>query len=115
VKKKFDKLKEVLERPVRNPDYTSKRGVPYWWAPEWVRDLNGSVCRVVPLKKGDDVQLHMVSKVGNLSYIQGSIQKEFKKWHEDREIDYILLCVEEDEVEEFMNDLMNPEWAQETN
>jgi hypothetical protein len=33
----------------------------------------------------------MVSKDGNMTYIQGSIQKEFKDWHTDRQIDYILL------------------------
>src|ERR1700676_1211558 len=29
------KLKIV--RPNRDPDHYSKRGVPYWWAPEWIR------------------------------------------------------------------------------
>jgi hypothetical protein len=34
----------------------------------------------------------MVGKLyGNNTYIQGSIQGEFKKWHQDRQIDYILL------------------------
>jgi hypothetical protein len=33
----------------------------------------------------------MLSKSGSLSYIQGSIQQEFKDWHDDRQIDYILL------------------------
>jgi hypothetical protein len=33
----------------------------------------------------------MTSKMGKLTYIQGSIQKEFKDWHDDRQIDYILL------------------------
>lgn len=45
-----------------------------------------------------DVNLYMKSKEGNLSFIQGSIQKEFKKWHEDRAIDYILLGMDPDEI-----------------
>lgn len=100
---KFKALNARLQRPDRTQDHTSKRGVPYWWAPEWVRDLSGTICRIVPLKKGEDVELHMVSKEGNLSYIRGSIQVEFKKWHEDNQIDYILLGMDED-------DLLKPDW-----
>lgn len=102
--KKFDKQTEAIERPLRTPDHHSKRGIAYYWSPEWVRDLNGTVCRIVPIKKSEDtVELHMVSKKGDLSYIRGSIQQEFRKWHEDRQIDYILLGVDEDE-------LITPEW-----
>jgi hypothetical protein len=82
-------------------DYISKRGVEYWWAPEWIRNLNGSACKIRPVKdkKTGDVNLHMESKDGSkLSYIQGSIQREFKKWHEDRKIDYLLLGEDEDEI-----------------
>ncbi len=104
-KGKYKALNEALERPDRTPDHHSKRGVPYWWAPEWVRDLYGTVCRVVPLKKSEDnVDLHLVSKEGNLTYVQGSIQTEFRSWHEDRQIDYILLGVDEDQ-------LLTPEWV----
>jgi hypothetical protein len=102
---KFKALNTKLIEPDRTPDHVSKRGIPYWWAPEWVRSLNDgkTVSRIVPLKQGDEVNLHMVSKDGNLSYIQGSIQVEFKKWHEDRQIDYILLGMDED-------DLLVPDW-----
>jgi hypothetical protein len=82
-------------------DYISKRGVQYWWAPEWIRNLNGSPAKIRPIKdkKSGDVDLHMESKDGKkLSYIQGSIQREFKKWHEDRKIDYLLLGEDEDQL-----------------
>ena len=82
-------------------DYISKRGVEYWWAPEWIRNLNGSPAKIRPIKdkKTGDVDLHMESKDGKkFSYIQGSIQREFKKWHEDRKIDYLLLGEDEDQL-----------------
>jgi len=122
-------------RPNRDPDHYSKRGVPYWWSPEWVRgtsgdtifsqddainhpntsmqwfteeckvDANGRYIKPCPsygkihaVKKGNKVELYMLSKDGNLSYIQGSIQKEFIKWHEDRQIDYMLLGEDPDEL-----------------
>lgn len=88
-----------VARPGREPDMISKRGVPYWFAPEWVRDLNGTMGRIAPIKNGKSTDLYMVSKDGNESYIQGSIQKEFQKWHLDREIDFILLGMELDELE----------------
>lgn len=83
-----------VAKPDRDPDMVSKRGVPYWFAPEWVRDLNGTIGRIAPIKSGQTVHLHMVSKDGNESYIQGSIQEEFQRWHLDREIDFILLGME---------------------
>lgn len=49
-------------------------------------------------KKTKDVELNMKSKDGNLTYIKGSIQQEFKRWHEDRQIDYILLGMDPDEI-----------------
>lgn len=108
-KKTYPKLLRPIEEPSRNPDYHSKRGVPYWWAPEWVRGISSSASsfqRIVPLKVNDDVELHMVSKEGSLTYIRGSIQREFKKWHEDAQIDYILLGMDED-------DLLQAEWMEE--
>ena len=90
---------KVIARPERPHDYTSKRGIRYWWFPDWVRDLNGTMCRIKPVKdKNGDVYLYMLSKDGNLSYIQGSIQKEFIKWHEDNQIDWILLGVDPEEI-----------------
>jgi hypothetical protein len=83
-----------VARPHREPDMVSNRGVPYWFDPEWVRDLNGTVGRIAPIKSGKSVDLYMVSKDGNESYIQGSIQEEFQRWHTDREIDFILLGME---------------------
>lgn len=126
-----------LSRPMRDPDHYSKRGVPYWWAPEWIRgtsadnilspeqyknmmtssyvkslntlylvNLSGdyvnpcdSYGRIHAVKESSgDVNLYMKSKEGKLTYIQGSIQKEFKKWHLDREIDYILLGLNPDDI-----------------
>lgn len=85
--------KKTLEVPWWRPhDHISKRGVRYWFAPEWVRDLNGSASKIRAIKnKQGDVDLQMESRTGNLTYIQGSIQQEFKDWHADRQIDYILL------------------------
>lgn len=97
------KTEQAIERPVRPHDHISKRGIPYWWAPEWVRDLNGTICKIKALKnKKGDVDLYMKSKSGKLSFIKGSIQKEFKKWHQDREIDYILLGEDPDKLLEEM-------------
>ena len=93
-----------LPRPLRDPDYLSKRGVPYYFAPEWVRILNRKVCRIKPIKENGTVNLHMLSSDGNLSYIQGSIQEEFKKWHLDRQIDYMLLGGDPEELIETEHD-----------
>lgn len=84
----------VVQRPLRDPDHLSKRGVPYWWAPEWTRATSSSGSsygKIKAILEHGTVNLYMVSKDGKMSYIQGSIQKEFKDWHDDRQIDYILL------------------------
>lgn len=82
--------------PNREPDMLSKRGVQYWFAPEWVRGDGG---RIKPIKVNQHrVDLYMLSKDGNLTYIQGSIQQEFHNWHEHQQIDCILLGVSEDEI-----------------
>ncbi len=97
-----------LERQFRDPDHYSKRGVAYWWAPEWVRETgaNRAIGKIKPIKMSDgDVSLHAVSKSGNVTYIQGSIQREFQQWHEDRQIDYILLGVDPDQD-------LKPEWEE---
>lgn len=102
---KLPKGKQV-KRPVREPDHTSKRGVPYWFAPEWVRHSGKTPSRIIPIsvknKAGEqvDVDLHMLSKDGNCSFIQGSIQAEFKQWHKDNEIDCILLGMDIEELNE---------------
>jgi hypothetical protein len=97
--------KPTVQRPLRDPDHMSKRDVPYWWAPEWTRGTSSSKncsygkikailetnCSHKSCKCEKTVNLYMVSKDGNLTYIQGSIQQEFKQWHDDRQIDYILL------------------------
>ena len=88
-----------VKSPNREPDMLSKRGIPYWFGPEWVRSQNGYISRIKPIKdKNGSVTLHMLSKDGNLTYIQGSIQEEFKRWHQDKEIDFILLGINEDDV-----------------
>lgn len=87
-----------VKKPFREPDMISKRGVPYWFGPEWVRG-EGTIGRIVALKnKNGGVDLNTVSKEGNVTYIQGSIQREFHDWHEDRQIDAILLGIDEDEI-----------------
>jgi len=97
------KNKDTIERPLRPADYISKRGIPYWWSNEWCRDLNGTICKIKAIKnKGGDIDLYMKSKSGGLSFIKGSIQAEFKKWHLDREIDYILLGEDPDKLLEEM-------------
>ena len=86
---------EEIKRPDRAPDHMSKRGVPYWFSPEWIRANDGSeksFGKIACVKDGHGgVDLYMKSKAGNYTYIQGSIQREFRAWHEDREIDCILL------------------------
>ena len=114
--------KSKITRPNRDPDHYSKRMVPYWWSPEFIRGTSAdaihdqpysgdlllgdgrgiapcpSYSRIHAVKKFNIVELYMKAQDGNLSYIQGSIQKEFKKWHEDRQIDYILLGMDPDEI-----------------
>lgn len=116
-----------IVRPNRDPDHYSKRGVPYWWAPEWVRGTSADTIytngykaytnsdltladgttltpcsnysKIAAVKENNgEVNLYMKSKAGNYSYIQGSIQREFKQWHTDRSIDYILLGIDLDEL-----------------
>lgn len=89
-------LQGTLPKPARDPDMVSKRGISYWFSPEWCRDLRGTICRIKPIKHRErngepEVYLYMLAKSGNLTFIQGSIQQEFRKWHTDRQIDYILL------------------------
>lgn len=126
-------VKVKVKRPNRDPDHYSKRNVPYWWAPEFVRgtsadnrdheyikdmidnglrsqdevvvDAAGSYIvpcdsygKIHAVKEKKTVNLYMKSKEGKLNYIQGSIQDEFKRWHEDRQIDYILLGMDPDEI-----------------
>lgn len=97
-----------VKRPKREPDMLSKRGVPYWFEPEWVRGTGtSSMSRIKAIKSGPDlVELFMCSISGNLTYIQGSIQREFQDWCEDREIDCILLGVD-------MNDVIATDWEYE--
>ena len=107
-----------VKRPTRKPDMLSKRGIPYWFGPEWVRHSGKNPGRILPV--ADDygnVRLHMLSKGGNLSYIQGSIQDEFYYWHqenqlntipwrEDMEVDCLLLGVSPE-------DLLQSDWEYE--
>lgn len=93
-----------LKVPSRQPDFISKRGVKYWWSPEWTRQLgSGTTGRIKPIrsKNNDEVaDLYMVSKDGNCSYIQGSIQEDFQEWHEENGIDllmYIIHGIEEED------------------
>jgi hypothetical protein len=119
--------KKKIARPNRDPDHYSKRDVPYWWAPEWIRGTSADIkycngykayslsdltlsdgttltpCdnygKIRAVKtKNNKIELNMLSKDGNLSFIQGSIQVEFKKWHEDRHIDYLLLGEDPDNI-----------------
>ena len=96
----------VVKGPLRDPDHFSARGVPYWWAPDWVRRVGTKYGRIKPIASGTMVSLHMLSKDGNLTYIQGRIQEEFLKWHEDHEIDCILLGADP-------NDILLTDWEYE--
>lgn len=88
-----------VAQPKREVDHVSKRGVNYWFAPDWVREVGGGYGRIKPIKDvHDNVYLYMLSKDGNLSCIRGSIQTAFINWHEDNEIDYILLGMNEDDI-----------------
>jgi hypothetical protein len=93
---------KVIENPIREPDLVSKRGVYYWFAPEWVRgtsSYNDTFGKIAAVKETNgEVLLYMKSKTGHYNYIQGSIQEEFKKWHMDRSIDYLLLGMDIDEL-----------------
>lgn len=92
--------------PLRDPDHVSKRGVNYWWSPDWVRCTDSSNTKYGRIKavrnKDKTVDLYMESKEGNLNYIQGSIQKEFKDWHEARKIDYFFLASDPDELDDII-------------
>jgi hypothetical protein len=102
--------KEIVQRPDRPPDHVSKRGVHYWWSPEWLRGTsssNSSFGRIKAVKEHGTVNLYMLSKDGNLSYIQGSIQDEFKKWHVDRSLDYLLLGEDPQEIDDL---IINESW-----
>lgn len=93
-KMKGEKLPPPTD-PLREPDHVSKRGVNYWWSPEWIRctdSSNSSFGRIKAIKENGTVNVYMQSKEGNLTYIQGSIQQEFKDWHEQRKIDYFFLA-----------------------
>ena len=91
--------------PLRDPDHVSKRGVNYFWSPEWVRGTNSSNTtygRIKAVREHGSVSLYMQSKEGNLTYIQGSIQQEFIQWHEQRKIDYFFLADSPEELEDFI-------------
>jgi hypothetical protein len=101
----------AVKEPTRAPDMYSKRGVPYWFGPDWVRKVGKTCGRILPvLDEGSDrVELHMLSADGNLSYIEGSIQREFFSWlssnnntvvpwREDLQVDCMLLGVKPEEL-----------------
>lgn len=91
--------------PLRDPDHVSKRGVNYWWSPEWIRctdSRNTNYGRIKAVKENGTVNLYMRSKEGNLTYIQGSIQQEFKDWHEQRKIDYFFIADSTEELDDFI-------------
>ncbi len=85
--------KEKIERPQREPDLISKRGVPYWFSPDWVRATSSAAVSFGRIADQGD-RLYMVSKEGTTSYIQGSIQHEYARWLENR-INYFFLPEEE--------------------
>lgn len=96
----------TIEKPNREPDHVSKRGVYYWWSPEWVRgtsSFNKKFGRIKAIKtEYGDVDLYMLGKDGGLTYIQGSIQKEFKDWHEQRKIDLFFLADDPEALDDFI-------------
>ena len=57
-----------IQRPLRDPDHLSKRGVPYWWAPEWTRATSSAATsfgKIKAILEKNTVNLYMVSKEGN--------------------------------------------------
>lgn len=91
--------------PLRDPDHVSKRGVNYWWSPEWVRcndSSNTTYGRIRAIKEKGTVNLYAKSKAGKLNYIQGSIQQEFKDWHEQRKIDYFFIADSPEDLDDFI-------------
>jgi len=115
VTKKTGKSIPPPNPPLRDPDHVSKRGVNYWFSPEWVRCTNSSNTKYGRIKaiksphyKGR-VDLYMQSKDGKLNYIQGSIQQEFKEWHEQRKIDYFFLAEDPDKLDEFILEAEDPQ------
>ena len=98
--------------PLRDPDHVSKRGVNYWWSPEWVRctdSSNTNFGRIKAVKEHNTVNLYMQSKEGKLGYIQGSIQQEFKDWHEQRKIDYFFIADNPEELDDFILQAEDPQ------
>ena len=96
--------------PDRPPDYISKRGVAYYWSPEWVRGTNASNTtfgRIQPIKESGTVNLYMLSREGHRTFIQGSIQREFKRWHEERTIDWMLLGEDPRDIDDL---ILNEDW-----
>ena len=84
---------------MREPDLLSKRDVPYWFGPEWVRTSNGTTSRIVPIKtKNGNISLHILGRNGLITYIQGSIQREFLDWYKEREFDSVLLDLDVDSI-----------------
>lgn len=103
-KKLTNKAPEV-QKPLREPDHISKRGVHYYWSPEWIRGTdysNTKFGRIKALKENNTVNLYMLSKEGTLSFIQGSIQKEFKEWHLQRKIDYFFPADDPEALDEMI-------------
>lgn len=70
-----------VKKPTRKPDIYSKRDVQYWFSPNWVR-AGQTYGRILPVlnEKTNEVELCELSADGNLSYIQGSIQIQFRNW-----------------------------------
>ena len=79
--------------PRRDADYISARGVPYYFGPDWVKGKDGKFGRIYPIRRSEDhVLLYFLSKDGNVTYAQGRVQRAFLDWHDEREIDCILLA-----------------------
>lgn len=94
----MSKVTVVLSKPTREPDHISKRNVEYWWSPEWVRNLNGTICKIRAVKVNGDIEnvkLQILSKDGKATDMLGSIPAAFKKWHTDRLVDMILFGEED--------------------
>ena len=86
------------EDPVRDPDYIHPvRGTKYWWYPEWTRQLTGgSLGHIRAVKRGDYPVIQIRSRTGNVTDIPGRIGVAYRKWHEDRALDMILLRDEDE-------------------
>ena len=58
--------------------------------------MNGKAGRIKPVRSknnDEEADLYMVAKNGNCSYIEGSIQRDFQRWHDENGIDLLMYII----------------------